>query len=64
LRSCVLFYIKRTLSTAMRTLSLTSKHYPSFAAARLQGPGALRSGFMVKFGPNTGIEDRTQEVRG
>jgi len=31
---------------------------------RLQSARVLWSGFLVKYGPNTGIEDRTQEVRG
>jgi len=60
----VLFYIKRRLSTAMRTLSLTTKHRPSFAAIWLQAASVLSIRSMVKYGPNTGIEDRTQEVRG
>src|SRR5271170_868975 len=64
LLSCVLFYIKETHSTAMRTISLTTKHCLSFAAIRLQGTSAIWSGFMVKYGPNTGLEDRTKEVRG
>ena len=64
LHSRVLFYIKETHLTAMRTISLTTKHCLSFAAIRLQGTSAIRSGFMVKYGPNTGLEDRTKEVRG
>jgi hypothetical protein len=48
----------------MRTLLITTRHCPSFAAIWLQAASALSSGFMVKYGPNTGTEDRTQEVRG
>jgi hypothetical protein len=64
LLSSVLFYIKETTSTAMRTISLTTKHCLSFAAIRLQGTSAISSDSMVKYGPNTGLEDRTKEVRG
>jgi len=48
----------------MNTIALISKHCVSSAALRLQGTSAIWSGFMVKYGPNTGTEDRTQEVRG
>jgi len=48
----------------MKTQSIITKHCLSFATMRLQGASALWSGFAVKYGPNTGIEDRTQEVRG
>ena len=48
----------------MKTLSLATQHCFSTAAIRLQGTSAIWSGFMVKYGPNTGTEDRTQEVRG
>ncbi len=48
----------------MKTLSLTTKHCLSLAAIWLQAASVLSSRFMVKYGPNTGIEDRTQEVRG
>jgi hypothetical protein len=48
----------------MRTISLTTKHCLSFAAIWLQGASVLSSRFMVKYGPNTGTEDRTLEVRG
>ena len=48
----------------MRTISLTIKHCLSFAAIRLQGASAISSGFMVKYGPNIRLEDRTLEVRG
>jgi hypothetical protein len=64
LLSCVLFYIKETTSISMNAISLTTKHCLSFAAIRLQGTSAISSGFMVKYGPNTGLEDRTLEVRG
>ncbi len=64
----VLFYIKKSHSKAMKTLSLTTKHCLSLAAIWLQAASVLSSRFMVsqmaKYGPNTGIEDRTQEVRG
>jgi len=48
----------------MNAISLTTEHCLSFAAIRLQGTSAIWSGSMVKYGPNTGLEDRTQEVRG
>ena len=48
----------------MNAISLTTKHCLSFAAIWLQGASVLSSRFMVKYGPNTGTEDRTQEVRG
>ena len=60
----VLFYIKETHSRAMKTISLTTKHCLSLAAIWLQAASVLSSRFMVKYGPNTGTEDRTQEVRG
>jgi hypothetical protein len=48
----------------MRTISLTTKHCLSFTAIWLQAASVLSSRFMVKYGPNTGTEGRTQEVRG
>jgi hypothetical protein len=48
----------------MNAISLTTKHCLSFAAIWLQGPSVLSSRLMVKYGPITGTEDRTQEVRG
>jgi hypothetical protein len=52
----------------MKTISLTTKHCLSLAAIGLQAASVLSSRFMVyqmvKSGPNTGTEDRTQEVRG
>jgi hypothetical protein len=48
----------------MNAISLTTKHCLSFAAIRLQGTSAILSGWMPKYGPNAGLEDRTQEVRG
>ena len=62
--SSVLFYIKETHSKAMKTPSLTTMHCLGFATIRLQGTSAILSGWMPKYGPNTGIEDRTSEVRG
>ena len=60
----VLFYIKKSHSKAMKTISLTTKHCLSLAAIWLQAASVLSSRFMVKYGPNTGTEDRTQEVHG
>jgi hypothetical protein len=60
----VLFYINKSHSRAMRTLSLTTKHCLGLAAIWLQAASVLSSRFMVKYGPNTGTEDRTKEVRG
>jgi len=60
----VLFYIKKSHSRAMRTISLTTKHCLSLAAIWLQAASVLSPRFMVKYGPNTGTEHRTQEVRG
>ncbi len=48
----------------MRTLSLTTQHCADSRAIWLQAASVLSSRFMVKYGPNTGTEDRTQEVRG
>ncbi len=48
----------------MKTISLTTKHCLSLAAIRLQGASVVLSGWMPKYGPNTGLEDRTLEVRG
>jgi hypothetical protein len=56
----------------MKTFSLTTQHCPSIAAIWLQAASVLSSRFMVdqmakgslKYGPNTGTDDRTQEVRG
>jgi hypothetical protein len=48
----------------MKTISLTTKHCLSFAAIWLQGASAIMSGFMVKYGPKTELNDRTKEVRG
>lgn len=62
--SCVLFYINRTHSKAMNTVLSTTKHCPAIAAIWLQGASLLTSRFMAKYGPNTGSEDRMQEVRG
>ena len=52
------------LPKAMKTLSLTTQHCLSLAAIWLQAASVLSSRFMVKYGPNTVSEDRTQEVRG
>jgi len=52
----------------MRTLSLTVQHCLSFAAITRQGASIIWSGFMgyglVKFGPETALDNRMQEVRG
>jgi hypothetical protein len=48
----------------METPSLTTKNRISFAATRLQRANAILSGFMVQYGPNAGLDGRTQEVRG
>jgi len=60
----VLFYIRKTLQIPMNTIPLTTQHCPSLAAIWLQGVSAIVSGSMVKYGPNTGSEDRILEVRG
>ena len=61
---CVSFYIRKTLSTAMNTISFTKQHCPSIAPMWVHGTSAIWSGFGVGFGLNYGAEDRTQEVRG
>ncbi len=48
----------------MKTLSHNTKHCSRFAAIRLQDMSTNWSGFTVKYGPNTGLEGRMQEVRG
>lgn len=48
----------------MRTISLTAQHCLSLAAIMRQGTSVVWSGFMVKYGPETALDNRTQEVRG
>jgi hypothetical protein len=48
----------------MRTIALTIQHCLSLAAITRQGSSVLWSGFMVKYGPETALDNRTQEVRG
>jgi hypothetical protein len=52
----------------MKTLSLTTQHCLSLAAITRQVASVIWSGFtgyqMVKYGPETALDNRKQEVRG
>ena len=66
--SRVLFYIRKTHLIAMNSITLTTQHCLSLAAMTRQGASIIWSGFMgyglVKYGPETALDNRTQEVRG
>jgi hypothetical protein len=68
LLSYVLFYIRKTYSIAMKSITLTAQHCLSAAAITRQATSVIWSGFagskMVKYGPETALDNRTQEVRG
>ncbi len=48
----------------MKPFTTTSQHCLSFALLRLQGASVVWTGFMVKYGLEIGMDNRSQEVRG
>jgi hypothetical protein len=52
----------------MKSITLTAQHCLSAAAITRQATSVIWSGFagskMVKYGPETALDNRTQEVRG
>jgi len=52
----------------MNSITLTAQHCLSLAAMTRQGSSIIWSGFtgykMVKYGPETALDNRTLEVRG
>ncbi len=48
----------------MKTITLTAQHCLSLSAIVRQGTSVVWSGFMAKYGPETALDIRKQEVRG
>jgi hypothetical protein len=48
----------------MNSITLTTQHCLSLAAITRQGASIIWSSFMVKYGPETALDNRKQEVRG